>query len=455
MQTQTNRSPWLAQLDPDFCFWPLEEKISAEVAVIGGGIAGVSTLAYLMKYTQKKVVLLEGGKIAHGASGHNAGQVVSYFERPFSSIVSEYGMQKAVDAQSAIISAWDLLEELVAQTKNKVALETFVGYAALSSLEQLVNHLENKFLRDATGVQFDVVFIDTNWEEKSLIPERFEPLITWVDSQYIRERVETNEYFPILLASKKGCTNSALLCQELLKVLLEKYPNRITIYENTLVTEARILPDKTYLKSASGSVIAEHIILCTNGYEKIQFVDETHRDADLLDRTFHKNIDGLIGYMAGYYTEDYKPANAVSYFVPELEGHEGEVSYFYLTRRTDTQGGSTRNLIVIGGPEMFIEDTNEYKFDVHDPKEAFHDIQAFLKKYRLEPLPEKMDYEWHGLMGFTKTRLRYIGNTQAIPHVWYNLGCNGVGILSSVYGGWKVAQMMSGTLFPPSVFDIA
>jgi glycine/D-amino acid oxidase-like deaminating enzyme len=41
------------------------------------------------------VTLLESYKIAHGATGHNAGQIVPYFEKPFIEIVEDYGITMA------------------------------------------------------------------------------------------------------------------------------------------------------------------------------------------------------------------------------------------------------------------------------------------------------------------------------------------------------------------------
>lgn len=64
-----------------------------------------------------------------------------------------------------------------------------------------------------------------------------------------------------------------------------------------------------------------------------------------------------------------------------------------------------------------------------------------------------MPYLWHGLMGYTHTGVRYIGQDPHAPHLWYNLGCNGVGIVSAVFGGWKIAKILSGTSFQPSIFD--
>ncbi len=67
-----------------------------------------------------------------------------------------------------------------------------------------------------------------------------------------------------------------------------------------------------------------------------------------------------------------------------------------------------------------------YEATMHDPHESYEEIKGFLKKYRHEKVPENFPYTWHGLMGYTKTGLRYIGQDSQTPHLWYNLGCNGV-----------------------------
>jgi glycine/D-amino acid oxidase-like deaminating enzyme len=75
----TNNSPWIQQLKRTRHVARIKENTVADVAIIGGGIAGISTAYFTLKHTDKKVLLVEAGKIAHGATGHNAGQIVSYF----------------------------------------------------------------------------------------------------------------------------------------------------------------------------------------------------------------------------------------------------------------------------------------------------------------------------------------------------------------------------------------
>jgi glycine/D-amino acid oxidase-like deaminating enzyme len=72
------RSPWLEQLTKKRTLFPFDRDLHADVVIVGAGIAGVMTAYFLLKKTKKSIVLLEGDRIAHGATGHNAGQLVSY-----------------------------------------------------------------------------------------------------------------------------------------------------------------------------------------------------------------------------------------------------------------------------------------------------------------------------------------------------------------------------------------
>ena len=63
------------------------------------------------------------------------------------------------------------------------------------------------------------------------------------------------------------------------------------------------------------------------------------------------------------------------------------------------------------------------------------------------------DYHWHGLMGYTRSRLRMIGAEPRNPVLLYNLGCNGVGFMPSIYGGQRIARMLAGDDLGPSIFD--
>ena len=110
----------------------------------------------------------------------------------------------------------------------------------------------------------------------------------------------------------------------------------------------------------------------------------------------------------------------------------------------------------MGGPDISLDEKVPYSHEDDYPEEMGEQIDDFVRKvYDAEP-NKKIDYvfTWHGLMGYTKNGVRLIGPEPQNPILLYNLGCNGVGILPSVYGGLVVAQHLNGEVVPPSIFDV-
>ncbi|MBP9701349.1 MAG: FAD-binding oxidoreductase, partial [Candidatus Pacebacteria bacterium] len=89
------------------------------------------------------------------------------------------------------------------------------------------------------------------------------------------------------------------------------------------------------------------------------------------------------------------------------------------------------------------------------PDEAQEDIDRFIKgTYDTDP-NKKIDFSftWHGLMGYTPNRVRRVGFEPKNHVLMYNLGCNGVGILPSVYGGERISKLLNGTENEKTIFD--
>ena len=81
-------------------------------------------------------------------------------------------------------------------------------------------------------------------------------------------------------------------------------------------------------------------------------------------------------------------------------------------------------------------------------------IEEFYRKTVIDASKdERPDFSWNGLMGYTTSGIRVIGPDPTNPSLIYNMGCNGIGILPSIYGGKRVAQAIKGETLPPSIFD--
>src|SRR4051794_35484165 len=69
---------------------PLEDRVRADVAILGGGIVGV-TAALLLKEAGKHVVLLEAGRLASGVTGFTTAKVSSQHGMIYSQLRSKFG----------------------------------------------------------------------------------------------------------------------------------------------------------------------------------------------------------------------------------------------------------------------------------------------------------------------------------------------------------------------------
>jgi glycine/D-amino acid oxidase-like deaminating enzyme/nitrite reductase/ring-hydroxylating ferredoxin subunit len=123
---EQSRSVWM-----DTAEIPLEssltERISADVCVVGAGIAGMTT-AYLLAREGKSVVVVDDGPIGGGMTGRTTAHLVNalddrYFE--LERLHGEEGARLAAESHTAAINA---VEAIVEQEKIKCEFERLDGY---------------------------------------------------------------------------------------------------------------------------------------------------------------------------------------------------------------------------------------------------------------------------------------------------------------------------------------
>src|SRR3989344_88701 len=460
-----NNSPWLHQLKATRPIDIINENVKADIIIVGAGISGVMTAYFTLKYTNKSVIILEGNKVAHGATGHNAGQIVADFERELSDLVSEYGLEKAAAAERDVRGAWLLLEEIFEEANLETPFSTFVGYNGFREHDHIIEELKDNAIRSEAGLQTYPVYIANDFEGVKNIPSEFKNLYELVPRADILSLLETKDHsYAAAVALRKGCVNSALLCEELIGYLLAKYKGRFALFEHTSVENLELEKESTklFLETARRdnspeekySASAEKVIICTNGFERLSIKNLFGGD---IDTKFHQMINGDVGYMAGFVEELKEPPTALGYY--DQKGDKdvyGTKDYFYITRRPfEMENKQIHNLICIGGPEKEIGQTQDYDRRAEFSSEMGERIDDFAKKTLKNAEKRDLEYrfQWHGVMCYTPTKMRIIGPEPKNQTLIYNLGCNGVGILASIYGGWKIAKILAGEKFASSIFD--
>ena len=445
-----NVSPWLRQVKRTRPFIALSEDVDADVAIVGGGISGVATSYFLLRDTSLSVDLIEKGRVAHGASGHNGGQAVAAFERPIKELCEKFGKEKVSEGLLAINGAWKLLRSIISETGINAPLQEVTAYLGLSSLEDTMIMLGEKQLSDRLGLPSQDIFLTE--DVAGDIPDEYRILFKR------RQRKELDE---LLLTRDSGyiCTqmvrtalmNSALFCEELVSWMIDRYPGRFRVYEDTLVQ--RIIVSKSSihgqgngasLEAGKNAINAKHAVLCTNGYNDL-VID------GLDDGSIDVAMKRMVGFMVGYMDRKLKDPAASVYFSSKRSGQEG---YFYLTRRNYIDG-SNRTLTSVGGPDRPLRANERYRpEDIPGAEEEYSKIEEFYRKTIIGVSADmRRDLSWHGLMGYTSSGVRVIGRDPNHSCLIYNMGCNGIGILPSIYGGKRVAQIINGEALAPSIFD--
>lgn len=151
---EQSRSVWM-----DTAEVPLEsqlaENVSADVCIVGAGIAGMST-AYLLAREGKSVIVLDDGPIGGGMTGRTTAHLVNalddrYFE--LERLHGEEGARLAAESHTAAINA---VEAIVEQERIECEFERLDGYLFVppdDSKKILDDELEAAHKAGLTGIE--------------------------------------------------------------------------------------------------------------------------------------------------------------------------------------------------------------------------------------------------------------------------------------------------------------
>jgi glycine/D-amino acid oxidase-like deaminating enzyme len=112
MEHSKTMSLWLDGVSRSYP--PLDRDVTADVAVVGGGIAGVAT-AYFLASAGAKVVVLEARGVAEAASGRNAGFLLAGVAENLVAASRRYGERNALRIWRFTKRTQDLVRSLVGE----------------------------------------------------------------------------------------------------------------------------------------------------------------------------------------------------------------------------------------------------------------------------------------------------------------------------------------------------
>jgi glycine/D-amino acid oxidase-like deaminating enzyme/nitrite reductase/ring-hydroxylating ferredoxin subunit len=235
MQQEQNRSIWLANA-PRTDFPPLQGEVAVDVAVIGGGITGLTT-ALLLQRSGHKVAVIEAHRVGCGVSGAATAKLTS--------------LHKALYAQ--LERSFDRNAARLYGEANQAAIETIAALAA--EFDAAGAHC--RFQRQAAYTYARDAKLESNLREEAEAAARAGLPASYVDTVELpfpvagAVRVENQAQFD----PYEYCLGLARACADA----------GVRIYESTRIHDVRIEDGEAVCTAldAANSVRSGHVVVAT------------------------------------------------------------------------------------------------------------------------------------------------------------------------------------------------
>jgi gamma-glutamylputrescine oxidase len=379
------RSYYAASANPAPLREPLEGETTADVCVVGGGIAGCSTALHLAERGYK-VVLLEGRRIAWGASGRSGGQAIFGFASGQDKLIAQVGHDAARQMFDISVEALDLLRERVARHAIDCDLHWGQMHAAIKPRHE--SELKA-------------------WQEELAADYGYTSL-RWLGRDELRSLLATERYTGGLLDTRSGHLHPLNYTLGLASAAATA---GVRIFEGSSVT--RFDPgDPVVVHTAAGRVRAKHVALCCNAY-----VDE-------LSPKLRARIMPVGTYIVA--TEPLGQARIEALMRENLAVTDVNWVLDYFRRSADHR-------LLFGG---------RVSYSGLDPLNTERATRARMVKVFPQLADVKIEYAWGGYVDITMSRAPDFG--RLAPNVYYLQGFSGHGIALTGMAGRLVAEAIAG-----------
>lgn len=205
----------------------LKGEGEADVAVIGGGITGMTT-AYLLAKAGYKVVVLEKDSIGRGATGMTTAFLTQYIDTEISDLITMVGREKAALIYESHAQAIDILGDII--RREEISCE----FMRCSNYIYATTEKDRSLLEEERDAAHDIG-LDLTYVEDSHLPFTQLPYL---------ELPHQAKFHPL---------------QYLLGLIPILGMRGVKIYDNSAVTEIR----GNEVLTKEGKITAKHIVVAT------------------------------------------------------------------------------------------------------------------------------------------------------------------------------------------------
>ncbi|GAB4020586.1 MAG: FAD-binding oxidoreductase [Bdellovibrio sp.] len=231
-----------------------EKKLNADICIIGGGIAGLSTAYWLKKEDPSmKVVVVERFEVGDGATGRNAGFITCGSVEHFNRLVGKHGREEAAQIWKFSEDNLKLLKEHIIEDRANDLLFEHKGSFSLASTDSEFAELKNS-AELMKSLDINVEVIEEQGIKSRLGVEGFVGGIKYVDDASVH---------PLKMLRR-------------MREKIEALPTEVTILENNEVYAIDNMGDNKLIRTKYAQIEAPIVVFATNGYSPLlhKFFDD-------------------------------------------------------------------------------------------------------------------------------------------------------------------------------------
>lgn len=392
-----NESSWFKDIGQPLKFDKLARNISVDVAIVGGGIAGVTT-AYLLSKSGKSVALLEDGYIGSGETGRTTAHITHALDDRYYNIEKKHGANSARIAAESHTSAINFIDTTVREERIDCAFSRLNGYLFLdptdnkSSLDKEIAALKNAGIYSAK--------IESN---SPLESKETSPCICFQDQA---------QFQPLLYLT--AITNRM------------SQNNEVKIFTETHAQEIQNDNSSNLIKTNSGySVTAQDVVIATN--------------APIIDKV-SKIYDKQVAYRTYVIVAEIQKNTVPSalYWDTGNQNSEDHVNPYHYVRIQQT-GNENNDLLIVGGEDHKTGSPN----DRNDFDTKFKNLETWMRK--IFPVNGPVVYNWSGQVMEPLDGLAIIGpNPGKDKNIYIATGDSGNGITHGTIAGIILHDLILG-----------
>jgi len=364
----------------------LRGDLTADVCVVGGGIAGCSTALNLAERGYR-VVLLEGKRVGWGASGRSGGQAIFGFAAGQDKLIAQVGRETARRMFDVSVEALDVLKSRVARHGIDCDLNWGQMHVAIKP-------------RHVTELQA--------WREE-LERDYGYASPRWLDRRELREILATERYLGGLLDSRSGHLHPLNYTLGLARAAEAA---GVRIFEGSQVTRLDH-GDTVTVSTDAGAVRARYVALCCNAY-----VD------DAISARLRARIMPVGTYIVA--TEPLGEARMKALIRDNVAVTDINWVLDYFRRSADHR-------LLFGG---------RVSYSGLDPLNTERATRARMLKVFPQLADVNVAYSWGGYVDITMSRAPDFG--RLAPNAYYLQGFSGHGIALTGMAGQLVAEAIAG-----------